>query len=326
MTNVIDLIDDVGPDMQAEATEQGGDKEWPVHATLAERDRAADRDRQYRCREAEGSDDLPRASKTPSDTRPKPSCSNRHRLSFPSPACGGGQGGGLRLRRISHGGVEDRVDLRALLQDRLQQRNVHPGLVVSLGAGGDVMNRAAQDEGVEQLIRDQLARSVVVLGPPGGRDLAAQRRIESRALHRDIAQHGDHVNHERLALGPVQRFLAAAVEEAEEVAAKIDVARSAPMGRGALQDARAHLLEGGQRLGGPRQVAVGLLPAQIQEWRAVGRDVDRDSMWRLEHWLQWGDLVIELQRLTAPEAADLVDRFRDAGDRVVVGDRHLGKA
>ena len=43
--NVIDLIDDVGPDMQAERTEQRGDEERPVHTSLAERDRAADRDR-----------------------------------------------------------------------------------------------------------------------------------------------------------------------------------------------------------------------------------------------------------------------------------------
>src|SRR2546429_9215302 len=68
--NVIDLIDDVGPDMQAEATEQGGDEERPVHATLAERDRAADRDRQYRGREAERPDDLPHSPCTAGAGRP----------------------------------------------------------------------------------------------------------------------------------------------------------------------------------------------------------------------------------------------------------------
>ena len=45
----------------------------------------------------------------------------------------------------------------------------------------------------------------------------------------------------------------------------------------------------------------------------------------LKHRLQWGDFVIELQRLAAPQPADLVDRFRDAGDRIVIRDRHLGK-
>src|SRR5207245_2953891 len=43
--DVVDLVDNVGPDMQAEGTEQRGNEQRPVHATLAERDRAADRDR-----------------------------------------------------------------------------------------------------------------------------------------------------------------------------------------------------------------------------------------------------------------------------------------
>src|ERR1700682_6270538 len=111
-------------------------------------------------------------------------------------------------------------------------RSTRGGAVLRLAAGGP---RVAGGAG-----------AVVILGPPGGRDLAAQRRIESRALHRDVAQDRHHVDDEGLALGAVQRFLPAAVEEAQQVATEIDVAGRPSVRRGGLEDAGAHLLERGQ--------------------------------------------------------------------------------
>src|SRR5438132_11517344 len=154
--------------MQAEATEQGGDKEWPVHATLAERDRAADRDRQYRGREAERPDDLPHSPCTAGDVSPhlallpmrsKIRTSGHRRNARRCDEAGA-------YRRIEHGSVEHGFNLRGFLEDRLEQRDVHPRIVVCAGATGDLWHSAAQDEGIEQLVRDQLAGTVVILGPP----------------------------------------------------------------------------------------------------------------------------------------------------------------
>src|SRR5207249_1908662 len=116
---------------------------------------------------------------------------------FPSPACGGGQGGGCHAGAVANRGVEHGADLCLLLKDRLQERHVHARLlVIGVGASRDLVYRAAENEGIEQLIGDELAGPVIILGPPGGGDLGAELRVEAGALQRDVAQDGDHVDHE----------------------------------------------------------------------------------------------------------------------------------
>ena len=86
-----------------------------------------------------------------------------------------------------------------------------------------------------------------------------------------------------------------------------------------------HLLVGRQRFGRPAQVTVGFLGAQVEKRRPVCRDVDGNPMRRLEHRLQRGDFVIELQWLAPPQRPYLIDRLGDASDGIVVGNRHLGE-
>jgi len=195
-----------------------------------------------------------RGAAAESSDRPQP-IEGARRGSCRDDAAGGAPGA------VLDGGRQHRGHLRLLLQDRLQQRHGHPRLVVGGGTRGHVGDSATEDKSVQQLVRDQCPGLVVILGPPRCRDLVAQGGIEADALQRYVAQHGDHVDDERLALGPVQRVAPAAVDQGEQVAPEIDVVGRATVARGGLQDPRPHLLEGGQRLGGSGQVAVGLLAA-----------------------------------------------------------------
>ena len=197
--------------------------------------------------------------------------------------------------------------------------------MIGVGASRDLVYRAAENEGIEQLIGDELAGPVIILGPPGGGDLGAELRVEAGALQRDVAQDGDHVDHEGLAFGSVEGLAPAVVEQAQQIAAEFDIAGRAPRDGGALEDVSSHLRVGRQRFRGPAEVAVGFLRAQVEKCRPIGRDVDGNPMRRLEHRLQRGHFVIELQGLTAPQGPYLIDRLGDARDGVVVGNRHLGE-
>ena len=119
-------------------------------------------------------------------------------------------------RAVKDGGVEHGVDLGLLLKDRLQQGHVHSGvIVIGVGASRDLVDSAAENEGIEQLIGNELAGTMVILGPPGGGNLGAQLRVEAGALQRDVAQHRDHVDHEGLALRPIQGLPPAVVEQTQ---------------------------------------------------------------------------------------------------------------
>ena len=100
------------------------------------------------------------------------------------------------------------------------------------GAGGHVLARAAEHEGVEQLVGDQLARVVEVLGAPGGGDPVAQLDVEAGSAQRDVAEHGHHVDDERLALGAVERLAPCLVDEREQIAGRLDGVRVATGGYG----------------------------------------------------------------------------------------------
>ena len=70
-----------------------------------------------------------------------------------------------------------------LLEDRLEERQAQSRFdVESHRLGGHVLARSAQHVGVEQLVRDQGPRPVIVLGPPGRRDSITQLRLEAGPL------------------------------------------------------------------------------------------------------------------------------------------------
>ena len=85
----------------------------------------------------------------------------------------------------------------------------------------------------EQVVGDQVARGREVVGAPGRGDLVAQVALEPGTRQGDVAEHGHHVDHERLALRPVERLAARLVDEREEVAGRLDGLRVAAGGRGA---------------------------------------------------------------------------------------------
>ena len=290
-----------------------------MHPPLPQGDRAADRDREQRRGEAEGSYHFPGAASAVGQC-PHPTLPRKWGTVN---ACGWCDDTGPG-RPVKHGRVEHGVDLRVFLEYGLKQGHVHPRVVVIGGrARRDFGNRAAEDEGVEQLVRNQLAGAVIILGPPGGGDLGPQLGIESRAFHGDVAQDRHHVDDKRLALGAIERLAPAVIDQAEQVAAEIDIAGRPSVGRRRFEDAGAHLLVGGEGFGGPAQVTVRLQAAEVEEGRAIGGDIDRNPVRRLKHRLQRRHLVVESQRFAPPELADLVDRFRDPRYGVVIWDGHL---
>ncbi len=116
---------------------------------------------------------------------------------------------GVQLCRL------DQLDRLILFLDhRLEKRQAQAGFgVESHRLRGDVLSGAAEHEGVQQIVGDELAGLVVVLGPPGCGDSVAYLLRESGALERHVAQDRHHVDHEGLALGPVQRLAASLVDE-----------------------------------------------------------------------------------------------------------------
>ena len=110
------------------------------------------------------------------------------------------------------------VDLAVLLEDGLEERQLESRLhVIGHRARGDVLARAAQHERVEQFVGDEVARGRVVLGPPGRRDPVAKLRVEAGPVQRDVGQDRHHVDHERLALRPVERLAPGLVDERQQV-------------------------------------------------------------------------------------------------------------
>ncbi len=128
-----------------------------------------------------------------------------------------------RRRRVQPGRGDQLIDLAVLLEDGLEQRQPEAGLgVEGHRLGRDVLARPAQHERVEQLVRDEVAGRRVVLGPPGGGDPVAQLRVEAGPLERDVGQDRHHVDHERLALRPVERLAPGRVDQRQEVAGRLD--------------------------------------------------------------------------------------------------------
>ncbi len=112
-------------------------------------------------------------------------------------------------RPVRDRGVEDVADLVLLLQHRLQDRHRHAGVGVLRGPRRHLVRRAAEDERVHQLVRDQPGGAVVVALPPGREHPALELRVQPDPAHRGVRLHGQHVDDERLPLGPVQRGPAA---------------------------------------------------------------------------------------------------------------------
>ena len=192
--------------------------------------------------------------------------------------------------------------------------------------GRDVLAGPAQHERVEQLVGDEVAGRGVVLGPPGGRDPVAQVGLEAGPGQRHVGQHRHHVDHERLALGPVERLAPGRVDEREQVPGGLERARVAAGLRGGLAQALQDPGQAGDGFGRTGEVAVGLLAGQGHELLAVRGDDDRDAVCRGEHRLDGRQAGRRgRQSLAGPQRPDLIDRVRDALDRRdrVVRDAHL---
>ena len=121
------------------------------------------------------------------------------------------------------GGLDQLADLGLFLEDRLEQGQLQP----RLGMEGkrslrDVLARAAQHESVEKFVGDEVPGCRVILGAPCLGDPVPQLAVEARTPKRHVRQHGHHVDHERLALGAVESLPAGLVDQAQEVASRLD--------------------------------------------------------------------------------------------------------
>ena len=108
-------------------------------------------------------------------------------------------------------------------------------------ARGDVLARAAQHERVEQLVGDEVAGRREVLGAPGRRDPVAQLAVEPGPRQRHVGQDRHHVDHERLALRPVERLAPRLVDQRQQVAGRLDRARVAPGARSPTSRSRSRI-------------------------------------------------------------------------------------
>jgi hypothetical protein len=154
--------------------------------------------------------------------------------------------------------------LTLLLQHGLQQRQVQARLGVERHRlCGNVLSSAAQHEGVEQIVGNQLARLVEVLGLPRRGDSIPHLARESGTLERHVAENGHHVDHEWLALGSVQRLAAGLVHERQKVRRRLDGGGVAAGGRGRGAQPLQDSAQRRDRLAGTGQIAVGLLSGQL---------------------------------------------------------------
>ena len=135
---------------------------------------------------------------------------------------------GERLSPYSLAAARSSEICALLLDDRLEERQLEAGLVLeACGAGGDILARATEHEGVEELVGDELAGLVELLGTPGGGDAVAKLEREAGAAQRDVAQDRHHVDDERFALGAIEGFAPGLVDERQQVAGGLDRARIA---------------------------------------------------------------------------------------------------
>ena len=156
-----------------------------------------------------------------------------HRDCLDRPAAGRLGGSGIQRGRRG-----ELVDLAVLLEYRLEERQSETRFgVEGKRLGGNVLAGPAQHERVEQLVGDEVAGRGVVLGPPGGGDPVAQLGLEAGPAQRHVGQDRHHVDHERLALGPVERLETRGVDEREQVPRCLDGSRVATHRRGRLPQA-----------------------------------------------------------------------------------------
>ena len=202
---------------------------------------AASRDRRDRCRERERPHDLP--DRAGSATKALASAELRvvvkaraRRARGLGAGLGRGRGrdplvveaapalrGGVGQAPEHRGGIHDGGDLRLFLEHGLEERQLEPRVEVEGECtGGDLLARADEHERVKQLVGDEVGGDVVLLRPPGGRNALAQLGLEAGAPQRNVAEHAHHVDHERLALRPVERLAATVVDEREQVAGALD--------------------------------------------------------------------------------------------------------
>ena len=239
-------------------------------------------------------------------------------------------GGSLREPAVDPGRIEQGADLRLLLEDRLQQRQLQPGsLVEGERAGGDLLGGAAQHEGIEHLVGDQAGGGVELLRTPGGRDPVAQLALEAGAGQAHVAEHAHHVDHERLALGAVEGLATAPIHQREQVAGRLDRVGVASCALGRDAQAADDARQRGDRLRGTRKVAVRLLAGQLDELLPIGGDHQRDAVRRREHRLDRRQALDRRREpLARPERPDLVHGSAHALDRRVgrIRDPHLLEA
>ncbi len=337
LSDVVDLVEDIGAGMQEHARQQRAEERRPVPGFVHPGQGGSHQDRNDRRGERERPKDLvqgPNAAPSPIAGSERPIVGEAERRGTARRSAGGRPGqrrpsGAHRARdgRVDRRGSDELVDLAILLEDRLEERQLEPGLrMEGHRARGDVLARPAQHEGIEQLVGDEVARGRVVLGPPGGGDPVAKLLVEPGPSERDVREHRHHVDDEWLPLRPVERLAPGLVDERQEVAGRLDRVRVPPGGLGRGTQPRRDAAQRRDRFRRARQVAIGLLTGELDERLAVGRDDDRDPVGRREHRLDGRQPRCHgRQPLPGPQGADLVDRGRDAldGGVRVVGDAHL---
>src|SRR5574341_10202 len=71
--------------------------------------------------------------------------------------------GGRLPRPVRDRGPDRELRLVLVLNDGLEERELHTGRAVLVGARGDLVDGAAEDERVEGLVGDELTRAVILL-------------------------------------------------------------------------------------------------------------------------------------------------------------------
>ena len=320
LAHVVDLVGDIRPHVERDGADERREEEERIEGPGERREGAARRDGDGRGGERERPRDLPQRSHSIRELRARRFPLRRERF-----ARSGADFGGPVERR----GLQERGDLRFLLHDRLQQRQIHAGLVIGRGTLGDFALRTAEDVRVEKLVGDEGARAGVVLRAPCRSDPVAHLGLEAGAAKRDVRKDRHHVDDERVAFRAVQRVATRLVDECEEVSADVDGLWVAPgFDRRALHHPE-ELAKSPDRLGRTREVTIALPACDDHHRRAVAGDIDRYAVDRREHRLERRKPGLAGGHpLAAPQRVQRVDRRRGARRGIVrgVGDAHLAEA
>ena len=144
---------------------------------------------------------------------------------------------------------------------------------------------------------------------------------------RHVGQDRHHVDDERLALGPVECLAPGLVDERQEIAGGLERVRIAAGRDGRVAEPLEDPAQRRDRLGRPCEIAVGLLPGQLDERLAVGGDHDRDPVGRREHRLDRRQAGrrrrAAARRPTAPGSSSIAAETPSTAASGLVRDPHL---